>query len=113
MGLPFSRAIDANRVLFNSYEFVLLFLPLAFALFWYGGKSLRWRLGLLTFASYAFYSWWQFGSWGEFAAVYLLAGLAESMTAWLRGDLAITRDELIERSTDLFVLVGDHVVRQE
>lgn len=52
------------------------------------------------------------GSWGEFAAVYLLGGLAESMTAWLRGDLAITRDELIERSTDLFVLVGEHVIRQ-
>ena len=52
------------------------------------------------------------GSWGEFAAVYLLGGLAESMTAWLRGDLAITRDELIERATDLFVLVGEHVVRR-
>lgn len=52
------------------------------------------------------------GSWGEFAAVYLLGGLAESMTAWLRGDLAFTRDELIERSTDLFVLVGEHVIRR-
>lgn len=53
------------------------------------------------------------GSWGDFAAVYLLGGLAESMTAWLRGDLAITRDELIDRSTDLFVLVGEHVIRRE
>jgi AcrR family transcriptional regulator len=52
------------------------------------------------------------GSWGEFGAVYLLGGLAESMTAWLRGDLAISRDELIEQSTDLFVLVGEHVIRQ-
>jgi AcrR family transcriptional regulator len=50
------------------------------------------------------------GSWGEFAAAHLLGGLAETMTAWVRGDLAITRDELIERSTDLFVLVGEHVV---
>jgi AcrR family transcriptional regulator len=50
------------------------------------------------------------GSWGEFAASYLLGGLAESMTAWLRGELALSRDELIERSTDLFVLVGEHVV---
>lgn len=50
------------------------------------------------------------GSWGEFAAAHLLGGLAETMTAWVRGDLAITRDELIERSTELFVLVGEHVV---
>lgn len=52
------------------------------------------------------------GSWGEFSAVYLVGGLAESMTAWLRGELAISRDELIERSTDLFVLVGEHVMRR-
>jgi AcrR family transcriptional regulator len=52
------------------------------------------------------------GGWGEFGAVYLLGGLAESMTAWLRGDLAMSRDELIEHSTDLFVLVGEHVIRQ-
>jgi AcrR family transcriptional regulator len=50
------------------------------------------------------------GSWGDFAAAHLLGGLAETMTAWVRGDLAITRDELIERSTDLFVLVAEHVV---
>jgi AcrR family transcriptional regulator len=50
------------------------------------------------------------GSWAEFAAAHLLGGLAETMTAWLRGDLAITRDELIERSTDLFVLVAEHLV---
>jgi len=35
-------------------------MPIAFGLFWYGGKSLRWRLGFLTFASYAFYSYWTF-----------------------------------------------------
>ncbi|MDT4918528.1 MAG: hypothetical protein QOI15_1793 [Pseudonocardiales bacterium] len=52
------------------------------------------------------------GAWGEFAAVYLLGGLAESMTAWLRNDLPVDRDELIERSTDLFVLVGEYVVRR-
>jgi hypothetical protein len=32
------------------------------------------------------------------------------MTAWVRGDLVISREELIERSTELFVLVADHVV---
>lgn len=50
------------------------------------------------------------GSAGGFAASYLLGGLAETLTAWLRGDLDIDRDELIERSTDLFVLVAGHVV---
>jgi hypothetical protein len=50
------------------------------------------------------------GSWGEFAAAHRLGGLAETMTAWLRGDLAISRSELIERSTELFVLVAEHVV---
>ncbi|MDB5321517.1 MAG: Peptidoglycan O-acetyltransferase [Phycisphaerales bacterium] len=47
-------------MLFNSYEFVLLFLPITFFLFWYVGRSPTWRLALLTIASYAFYSAWQF-----------------------------------------------------
>lgn len=51
------------------------------------------------------------GSWREFAAAHLLGGLAETMAAWLRGDLPITRDELIDRSTDLFVLVAEHVLQ--
>src|SRR5579875_2897248 len=34
------------------------------------------------------------GSWADFGAAYLLGGLAETMTAWLRGDLPISRDEL-------------------
>jgi AcrR family transcriptional regulator len=50
------------------------------------------------------------GSWGDFAAAHLLGGLAETMTAWVRGDLAISREDLIDRSTDLVVLVADHVV---
>src|SRR5258708_1635318 len=54
-------------MLFNSYEFILLFLPLAFGLFWYAGGGLTWRLGLLTVASYAFYSCSQFDSWDGFA----------------------------------------------
>jgi alginate O-acetyltransferase complex protein AlgI len=53
-------------MLFNSYEFIAFFLPLCFLLFWYGGSSIRWRLGLLTIASYAFYSWWQFADWQDF-----------------------------------------------
>jgi alginate O-acetyltransferase complex protein AlgI len=53
-------------MLFNSEEFLFLFLPVVFVLFWYGSHSLRWRLGFLTFASYAFYSWWQFDGWQDF-----------------------------------------------
>jgi D-alanyl-lipoteichoic acid acyltransferase DltB (MBOAT superfamily) len=66
-------------LLFNSYEFVLLFLPVAFGLFWYGGRSLTWRLAFLTFASYFFYSWWQFDSWDQFAA---------SLRIWEKGGIA-------------------------
>jgi D-alanyl-lipoteichoic acid acyltransferase DltB (MBOAT superfamily) len=55
------------EVLFNSLEFILLFLPVSFVLFWHGGRTLRWRLGLLTCASYFFYSWWQFDSLYDFA----------------------------------------------
>ena len=50
------------------------------------------------------------GAMTEFAAAYMLGGIAESLMAWLRGDVAMTRDELIERSTELFVLVGEHVI---
>ena len=49
------------------------------------------------------------GDRANFAAVHLVGGLFETMNSWLNGDLNITRDELIERSTDLFVLVGEHV----
>ena len=49
------------------------------------------------------------GAWADFAAAHVLGGLAEALTAWVRGDLVISREELIERSTDLFVLVADHV----
>lgn len=49
------------------------------------------------------------GDRAHFAAVHLVGGLFETMNGWLNGDLNITRDELIERSTDLFVVVGEHV----
>jgi AcrR family transcriptional regulator len=50
------------------------------------------------------------GPMTEFAAAYLLGGIAESLMAWLRGDVAMTREEFVERSTDLFVLLGEHVI---
>src|SRR5436305_5481703 len=72
-------------LLFNSYEFVLLFLPVVFALFWYGGRSLRWRLGLFTAASYVFYSWWQFETWPSFVhslQIWKPGGIANFLHAW-------------------------------
>ena len=65
-------------MLFNSYVFTLLFLPLAFFLFWYGSHSLRWRLGFLTLASYGFYSWWQFESWQDFCNSLLITNWADA-----------------------------------
>ena len=72
-------------MLFNSHEFFLVFLPLFFVLFWYGGRSLRWRLGLLTTASYVFYSWWQFDSWTDVLLtlrIGSLGDLAYSLWKW-------------------------------
>jgi alginate O-acetyltransferase complex protein AlgI len=72
-------------MLFNSHEFLFVFLPLAFVLFWYGGRSITWRLSLLTLASYAFYSWWQFSTWEEFARTFSphsVGDLLDSLWRW-------------------------------
>jgi AcrR family transcriptional regulator len=50
------------------------------------------------------------GSWADFAAAHLVGGFAETLSAWLRGDLDLTREELIERTTELFVVVAEHLV---
>src|SRR4051794_228175 len=50
------------------------------------------------------------GTQVDFTAAYLLGGLAEVLAAWLRGDLEIPREELIDRATDVFVLIAEHVV---
>lgn len=49
----------ATRVLFNSYVFMLVFLPLAL-LGWWGLRGKRARLIFLTGASYVFYGWWDY-----------------------------------------------------
>ncbi|MFC4374431.1 TetR/AcrR family transcriptional regulator [Nocardia halotolerans] len=43
----------------------------------------------------------------DFRAIYLVGGLVQTLTAWLAGDLELTRDELIDQVTDVFVLLGD------
>jgi D-alanyl-lipoteichoic acid acyltransferase DltB (MBOAT superfamily) len=45
-------------MLFNSYEFLFAFLPAVFVLYWFCGRGVRWRMGVLVAASYAFYAWW-------------------------------------------------------
>jgi alginate O-acetyltransferase complex protein AlgI len=47
-------------MLFNSYVFVIVFLPLCLMLWWKGGFSSRDRVILITAASYLFYGWWDF-----------------------------------------------------
>lgn len=47
-------------MLFNSYFFVLVFLPLILFAWWHRALSVSQRLGLLTLASYFFYGWWDY-----------------------------------------------------
>ena len=47
----------------------------------------------------------------ELTSFVLVGGLAETLIAWLGGELEASRDELIEDTTDLFVATGDAAVR--
>ena len=47
----------------------------------------------------------------ELTALMLAGGLAEALLAWLDGSLRITREQLIEDCTDLFVANGEAAVR--
>jgi len=47
-------------MLFNSYIFVLLFLPVVLMLWWSTRIDTRTRLCMLVAASYCFYGWWDF-----------------------------------------------------
>jgi len=45
-------------------------------------------------------------SWATFVATHLFGGVLETIGAWIRGDLELTREELVERNVDLFLAVG-------
>ncbi len=47
----------------------------------------------------------------ELTALMLAGGLAEALLAWLDGSLRVTREQLIEDCTDLFVANGEAAVR--
>ncbi|MEU8896996.1 TetR/AcrR family transcriptional regulator [Nocardia sp. NPDC048505] len=48
----------------------------------------------------------------EFRATYLVGGLVQTLTAWLQGELPISRDELIDHTTDVFVLLGEDLAQR-
>ncbi|WP_433680805.1 TetR family transcriptional regulator [Nocardia sp. CA-119907] len=48
----------------------------------------------------------------DFRATYLVGGLVQTLTAWLQDDLPLTRDELIEHTTDVFVLLGEDLAHR-
>ena len=47
------------------------------------------------------------GSLPDTTALMLVGGLAETLLSWLDGTLAVTREQLIEDCTDLFVIMGE------
>ncbi|WP_246023880.1 TetR/AcrR family transcriptional regulator [Nocardia yunnanensis] len=47
-----------------------------------------------------------------FRATYLVGGLVHTLTAWLQGDLPMTRAELVDATTDVFVLLGEDLARE-
>ncbi len=46
-------------MLFNSYIFILLFLPIVLTAWWSLARWPQIRLGFLVASSYLFYGWWQ------------------------------------------------------
>ncbi|GAA5042940.1 TetR/AcrR family transcriptional regulator [Nocardia callitridis] len=48
----------------------------------------------------------------EFRATYLVGGLVQVLTSWSQGELALTRDELIEHTVDVFVLLGEDLAQR-
>jgi len=48
-------------------------------------------------------------SWGRFAATHLFGGVLETISAWMRGQLELTREELVERNVEMFLAIGDRV----
>ncbi|MGW4353410.1 TetR/AcrR family transcriptional regulator [Nocardia sp. NPDC004582] len=46
-----------------------------------------------------------------FRANYLVGGLVHTLSAWLAGDLPMTRADLVDATTDIFVLLGEDLAR--
>jgi alginate O-acetyltransferase complex protein AlgI len=89
----YTRGRDA--VLFNSYSFVLFFLPIVL-LGWWGLRARSHRLLFLTLASYFFYAWWDF----RFVPLMILSTSAD----YLAGR-AIAGAKLPSRRSTILVLL--------
>jgi D-alanyl-lipoteichoic acid acyltransferase DltB (MBOAT superfamily) len=50
--------VERSNMLFNSYEYLIYFLPLALAAYFLLGRRATWAVGWLVAASLFFYSWW-------------------------------------------------------
>ncbi len=78
-------------MLFNSYGFLLIFLPVALLLHWAAERLIpSLRLCVLIFLSFVFYAWWD---WRFLPLLVLSIGinwlLAELFVAWRRGAIVI------------------------
>jgi alginate O-acetyltransferase complex protein AlgI len=60
-------------MLFNSYIFVLFFLPIVLIVWWLLAHWPQWRLGFLVASSYLFYGWWHW----EFTLLLLASTLVD------------------------------------
>jgi alginate O-acetyltransferase complex protein AlgI len=87
-------------MLFNSFEFLFVFLPLTCIFFFYFGKRSQFAgKAMLTFASLFFYCWWKFA----FLKVLLISMIFNFLMA---GALVRARDEEKKRKTLLRIGVG-------
>lgn len=50
------------------------------------------------------------GAYGELAAMHLVGGLYETVYGWLNGTLDLTRDELVDESTEIFLVVVEQIL---
>lgn len=48
----------------------------------------------------------------DFRATYLVGGLVQTLTVWLQGDLTMSKEQLIEHTTEVFVLLGEDLARR-
>ncbi|MFE5476109.1 MULTISPECIES: TetR/AcrR family transcriptional regulator [unclassified Nocardia] len=53
------------------------------------------------------------GAYGELAAMHLVGGLYETVYGWLNGALDLTRDELVDESTEIFLAVVEQILGPE
>ena len=86
-------------MLFNSYSFVLAFLPLAL-LGWWGLRGHQSRLVFLTLASYLFYAWWDF----RFVPLMVLSTSADYVAGRV---IAASRSASRRTLTLVLLLVGN------